>query len=376
MNDQSNSRRHHLPFLAVLLAWFVAICLILWASAALYFDLSPARFPFLTPTLFLIAVAPSTWFAKRRIPRLAVCLVSFLIVLACWLSLKPANDRAWQPNVSQAPWAEISGDRVTIHNFRNCYYRQASDFTCEWLTKTVALSRLRGVDLFMDDWGLHWIQHPIISFRFSTDDRSHDSDDDYIAASIEARYQVDQSYSAIRSFFRQFTLVFVLANERDLIRLRTNYRSGEKVYLYHLTANPDSARQLFLRYLHEANYLHDHPRWFNAATDNCTTNLFAQMEATGYLPPGHGYKNPRYSWWILLNGWVPEMLYRRGTIAGNLPFDELKQRAYINPVANTLNDAPDFSREIRLNRPGFDSVVVPDSSLHPQTPRFDQSLQP
>ncbi len=352
---------------AALLAWFVAICLLLWAAAALYFDLSPIHFPFLTPTLFLIAIVLLTWFAKhmfakrsfakRRILRLGICLVSFLVVLTCWLSLKPSNDRDWQPNLSQAPWAEINGDRVTIHNFRNCYYRQASDFTCEWLTKTVALSQLRGVDLFMDDWGLHWIQHPIISFRFRDDDH----DDDYIAASIEARYQIGQSYSAVRSFFRQFTLIFVLANERDLIRLRTNYRSGEKVYLYHLAAGPESSRQLFLRYLREANYLHDHPRWFNAVTDNCTTNLFAQMRATGFLPAGSG----RYSWWIFLNGWMPQVLYRHGMIAGNLPFDELKRRAYINPAANMLNDAPDFSRQIRLNRPGFDSVDPSDVSPKP-----------
>jgi hypothetical protein len=358
MNAKLTRSRHRLRSLAILLAWSVAICLVLWAAAALYFDLSPARFRFLTPILFLIAVALSIRLAKRRALRLGICVGSFLVVLACWLSLKPSNDRAWQPNLSQAPWAEISGDRVTIHNFRNCYYRQASDFTCEWLTKTVALSQLRSVDLFMDDWGLRWIQHPIISFRFRNDD--HD-DDDYIAASIEARYQIGQSYSALRSFFRQFTLVFVLANERDLIRLRTNYRSGEKVYLYHLAASPESSRELFLRYLHEANYLHDHPRWFNAATDNCTTNLFAQMEATGFLPADRA----RYSWWVLLNGWVPEILCRRAMITGNLPFDELKRRAYINPAANMLNDAPDFSRQVRLNRPGFNPVGAADSPRQP-----------
>lgn len=341
--------------LGIALVWLWAACLTLWATAALYFDLSPARLQFSIPPVYLVLVAVLVWISQRRIVRIGICLASFLAVFACWLSLKPSNNRPWQPNVSETPWAEIAGDRITIHNFRNCYYRHGADFTCEWLTKDVYLSQLRGVDLFVDYWGSPWIEHPIVSFQFG--------DNDYVAASIEARYQVGQSYSPIRSFFRQFTLVYVLANERDLIRLRTNYRSGEDVYLYHLIASPEWSRQLFVQYLREANRLRDHPRWFNAATDNCTTNIFAQMAATGHLPAG----SSRYSWWILLNGRAPEMLYRGGNIAGNLPFPELRKKAYINPVANTLSDTPDFSRRIRVNRPGFE--FVSSNEQEPQTMR-------
>jgi Domain of unknown function (DUF4105) len=150
----------------------------------------------------------------------------------------------------------------------------------------------------------------------------------------------------------------VLANERDLVRLRTNYRSGEDVYLYHMVAGPEWSRLLFLQYLQQANRLRDHPRWFNAATDNCTTNIFAQMAATGHLPAG----TSRFSWWVLLNGQSPEMLYRGGNFAGNLPFPELKRQALINPVAVTLDDAPDFSRRIRLGRAGFEFLETHDGA--------------
>ncbi|MGO9074401.1 MAG: DUF4105 domain-containing protein [Terriglobales bacterium] len=320
----------------------------LWAAAALYFDLSFSHFPLLTPALYLVLIAAMVYRAKTHLLKMAVCLGGFFIVLGCWLSLKPSNNHAWQADVSQTPWAEIDGDRVTIHNFRNCYYRQEKDFTCEWLTKTVLLSQIRGIDLFVDYWGSPWIAHPIVSFQF----RNNDDDDDYVAASIEARYQIGQSYSPIRSFFRQFTIVYVLANERDLIRLRTNYRSGEVVYLYHMVASPEWSRLLFLQYLQQANLLRDHPRWFNAVTDNCTTNIFAQMAATGRMPAG----TSRYAWWILLNGRAPENLYRGGDFAGNLPFADLKKQACINPVAVTLDDAADFSRRIRLHRAGFELV--------------------
>jgi hypothetical protein len=350
---------HWLRWLGAGFAWLLLAGMTLWASAALYFDLSfwpPfSRLPVLTPTLYLALIAAMVYRAKTHLLRMAVCLGGFLIVLGCWLSLQPSNNRPWQADVSQTPWAEIDGERVTIHNFRNCHYRQEKDFTCEWLTKTVLLSQLRGIDLFVDYWGSPWIAHPIVSFQFGSEDA------DYVAASIEARYQIGQSYSPIRSFFRQFTIVYVLANERDLVRLRTNYRSGEVVYLYHMVASPEWSRLLFLQYMEQANQLREHPRWFNAATDNCTTNIFAQMEATGHLPAG----TSRYSWWVLLNGRAPENLYRGGNFAGDLPFAELKKQACINPVAITLDDAPDFSRRIRLNRAGFGSVGPSDGPHKP-----------
>lgn len=361
--DSSASRRNRrlrnwLGGVGVGFAWILLSGMTLWAAAALYFDLSFSRLPLLTPILYLAFIAATVYATNRRLLKMAVCLGGLVIVLICWLSLKPSNDHPWQANVSQTPWAEIDGDRVTIHNFRNCYYRRAADFTCEWLTKTVLLSQLRGIDLFVDYWGSPWIAHPIVSFQFGSKDgnKAADLDADYVAASIEARYQVGQSYSPIRSFFRQLTIVYVLANERDLVRLRTNYRSGEEVYLYHLIASPEWSRLLFLQYLHQANQLRDHPRWFNAATDNCTTNIFEQMAATGHLPAG----TSRYAWWILLNGRAPEMLFRGGNLAGNLPFAELKRQALINPVATTLNDAPNFSRRIRLNRPGFEFLSPDD----------------
>jgi hypothetical protein len=334
------------------LAWLLLALMTAWAAAALYFDLSFPHLPaFFTPVLYLAIVAALLYVVKTHLLKMGICIAGFLIVLFCWLSLKPSNDRQWQDNDSQTPWAEVDGDRVTIHNFRNCNYRTESDYTCAWLTKTVLLTQLRGVDVFVTYWGSPWIAHPIVSFQFG--------DNDYVATSIETRDQVGQDYSAIRGFFRQYELLYVFADERDLVRLRTNYRKDEDVYLFHTTAGPAWSRLFFLQYVGQANELRDHPKWYNAVTDNCTTNIFTQMAATGKLPVGSSL----HDWWIVLNGRGPEILYRNGNFAGNLPFPELIKRAYINPVAHTLNNAPDFSRRIRLNRPGFDS---PDSGDLPR----------
>lgn len=339
-----------LRWFGIVAAWFLSACLTAWAMAALYFDFSHAGREWVPPAIYLAVLTLFLATVKSRVFRIGACLTGFFIFLVCWLSLKPSNDRDWQSNLSQTPWAEISGDQVTIHNFRNCYYREEAEFTCEWLTKEVFLSQIRGVDFFVDYWGSPWIAHPIISFQFG--------DNDFVAASIEARYQIGQGYSPLRSFFRQFTVIYVLASERDVIRLRTNYRSGEKVYLFHTTASPLWSRDLFLQYLRQANSLRDEPKWFNAITNNCTTGIFANMAATGHMPAG----SSRYSWWILLNGRAPDMLYRGGNFAGKLAFSELKAQAYINPVANAANDAPDFSLRIRKNRAGFESLPKPASA--------------
>jgi hypothetical protein len=344
-----------LRWLGIGLAWLLLAVLTVWAAAALYFDLSFSHLPVLTPAVYLVVIAALACVAKKRLARMTIFFAGFVIVLICWLSLKPSNDRQWQLDDSQTPWAEISGDVVTIHNFRNCSYRTEADYTCEWLTKTVALSQLRGIDVFVTYWGSPWIAHPIVSFQFG--------DNDHVAASIETRDQVGQGYSAVRGFFRQYELLYVLADERDPVRLRTNYRTGEDVYLFRTTAGPEWSRLLFLQYLEQANKLRNHPKWYNAATDNCTTNIFTQMAATGHLPAGSSL----HDWWILLNGRGLEILYRNGNFAGSLPFPELMERAHINSVAHTVNDAPDFSRRIRIGRPGFEFMGTESTPVQ-QTP--------
>src|SRR5215831_14449741 len=195
--------------LASVFAWIIVACLSLCELAALYFDLSFTRFPFLTPILY---VGIQAYLVKRGLPLRSSCVVGFLLVLACWLSLKPSNNRPWQPNVARTPWAEIKGDQVVIHELRDCTYRTEEDYVCQWREKSLSLAQLRGLDLFVTYWGSPYIAHPILSFRFG--------ENDYVAASIEARYQVGKGYSTIRGFFRQYELVYVLAGERDLIRLR------------------------------------------------------------------------------------------------------------------------------------------------------------
>jgi hypothetical protein len=314
----------------------VLLVLILWTTTALYFDVRIGWLRIPGIAVYLLALIAALVFCKGFWRRVAGCMACSLIVMLWWFTLAPSNDENWQADVSRTAYAEVNGNIVTIHDLRNCDYRAEFNYTCQWQTRQVDLSDLRGLDLFVDYWGSPWIAHTILSFDFGNGN--------YVPFSIEARKQVGQEYSAIRGFFRQFCLISIVSTERDVVRLRTNYRKDEDLYLYHTTATLPFARALFLDYVGLTNDLHDHPKWYNAITDNCTTQIF-QLESMRGQP---------FNLAILLNGKGDEMEYKKGNLATDgLPFDELKRRAYINPAAKAANDDPDFSARIRAGRPGF-----------------------
>jgi hypothetical protein len=190
------------------------------------------------------------------------------------------------------------------------------------------------MDIFFTYWGSPWIAHPVVSFQFG--------DHDYIAMSIETRKEVGEVYSAVRGFFRYYELIYTVSDERDVVRLRTNYRKGEESYLFHTLATPEHARATFLNYLKKINRIRNRPEWYNALTNNCTTNIAALAG------------EPQWDWRVLLNGRADQMLYERGDLAtGNLPFAQFKEQAHINAAARAAGDDPDFSRRIREGRAGF-----------------------
>ena len=324
-----------LRFLLYALAWTAAALCAAWALGAIYFDFPIANASAaILFVLFLIAIVV---FVRGTLAKLAGVFGAFAIVLFWWLTLEASNDRTWQPDVTQTAWAEVKGDDVTIYNVRNCEYRTATDFTPRWETRGVRLSQITGIDLAINYWGSPWIAHPIISFQFA--------DALPLCFSIETRKTIGQTYSALEGFYRQYTLIYVVADERDVIRLRTNYRR-EDVYLYHTVASPAQARGRFLEYINTINELRDHPRWYNAVTHNCTTSIRAQRAAKQRAP---------WDWRMLLNGKGDELLYERHAIVtGGLAFAELKQRSLINDPARAADGDPDFSRVIRQGLPKAD----------------------
>lgn len=318
--------------------WLALSVMTLWAAAALYVDVRIPGLRLPLAALYTIGVLAVVLLVRWRHAAVAWA-VGFVVVLAWWLTLEPTNDGPWNSDDDRTAWVEFNGDTALIHNLRNCDYRTETDYTNCWSDRTVHLSKLRGADFFYTNWGPKYIAHPIVSFDFG--------DDGHVAFSIEVRYRPGQEYSTVLGFFRQFNLIFIVADERDVVRLRTNYRQGENVYLYRTTAMPDSARRVFLTYVSYLNRLRDHPEWYNALTRNCTTTIDQQVAADMPSPKG-------FSFQLVLNGTMDELLYSRGRlVTGGLDFPALKAQAYINPTAKTADTSPDFSTLIRAGRVGF-----------------------
>jgi Domain of unknown function (DUF4105) len=314
----------------------VALGLCLWAIGALYFMLPVGGS--VGAAVFAIAVLVALPLVRPLWKAIAIVTGLFLLVFVWSLTIRPSNDRPWDPEVAQTAFAEINGDQVTIHNLRDFDYRTATDFVPRWETKTVDLSLIKGIDLFINYWGSTWMSHPIVSFQFG--------DNDHVAFSIELRKRVDQKVSLLAGLYRVYGLIYLVGTERDFVRVRTNYRH-EDIYLYRTTVKPERARAIFLDYLRTLNRLYQQPEFYNALTSNCTTNVRVHTAATA---PG---KTPPWDWRILINGFADQMVYERGGFAGSLPFADLRRQALINEKAKAADQDPDFSRRIRESLVGF-----------------------
>ena len=311
----------------------VGVAFIAWGGLALWFDGPESRLVagllvagFVAVSLLLPLVA-----GKRGLAGVALVWVA---LLGWWLHIPARADRDWLPDVAQLPSARIVGDRVTISNVRNFDYRSETDFTPHWEERTYDLSLVRGLDLFLSYWGSPMIAHTIMSWEF--DDGSH------LAISIETRKERGELYSAVRGFFRQYELYYVVADERDVIGVRTGHR-GEHVYLYRLRVSPAQARALLLSYLDGVNRLARAPAWYNAFTHNCTTSIRLHVQDVGIHNP--------WDWRILVNGHADELLYERRNLNHELPFAELRTRSEVTTRAQAAESVPDFSARIRDGLP-------------------------
>ena len=249
------------------------------------------------------------------------------LFLAWWYRQKPSHDRDWDPSADVLPRAVSAGDAVTIENVRNFEYRSLDDFTPRYEARTYHLSNMKGVDVIFFDWGNGLTGHPALVFDFGPDGR--------ICMSIEARLRKGQKYSVIRSLYRQQELIFVAADERDVILRRTKYSQGQEAYLYRLNSSFEELRRVFQDYADAINQLYESPRWYHAVCTNCTTSFYQ-------LPS----RQLRWDWRVIANGRLDRALYEDGRLDRTLPFQELRRTAYLNDIANTA-PAAEFGDHIR-----------------------------
>ncbi len=312
----------------------VVLMMTLWSILAIYYSNLPWQPLRLAAAIIFPLICIVIFFVVRPFIKAVLSfLVLFGVVLVWWLLIPPSNDRNWQPDVAILPSAVIDGDMLTIRNIRNFEHRTKTEYDVSYYDKTFDLSKLQGADLFISFWGSPLIAHTLMTFCFE--------DDRYLCVSIETRKETHEKYSSVKGFFKQYELIYILADERDLIKLRTNFRE-EAVYLYRLSAKPELVREVLLNYVKTVNELNDQPQWYNALTQNCTTAI------RGHNAP---FAYGKMSWKIIVNGYLDSLLYERKMIDTSMTFEQMKAASRINDKALKAGDSEDFSVIIREGLP-------------------------
>lgn len=316
---------------------FAALLLSLWALAAIWVDGPASReMAGALCAAYAAGLAVLVWKIKpfRRAALLGIG--AWALVAGWWLSIPASNQRDWLPDVSQTPSATIEGDTLIIRNVRNFEYRSSdTDFVPHWETRRYDLTKLEGLDLAISFWGPTQYGHTILSWQFK--------DQAPLAISIETRKEKGEEYSAILGFFRQFELYYVVADERDVLGVRTNHRQ-EQIRLYRLSTSPASARRLLEGYVEAFNALAQQPGWYNALTTNCTTAIFKNVKHVFGI-------SHLFDWRIIANGHLDELAYEERVVNTSMPLSELRTRSDITQRAKQAGGAADFSRLIRAELP-------------------------
>jgi len=320
-----------------ILTGVIVMAMTIWGAGVLYY--SPLVNVPLRPVLaalFAIATTFAFLLLPNRRRTLLRFFVAFAVLVLLYFRIPASNDRDWQPEVAVTPYASISGDMVTLHNVRNFDYRTETDFTPRWETRTYDLSKLDSGDIIAVYWAGIAIAHVMVSFGFEGKD--------YLTVSIETRKERGESYSTLAGFFRQYEIYYVVADERDVIRVRTTYRQPqEDVYIYRTRAPLRNIQQIFLDYIKTINELHERPAYYNTLTTNCTTSVLFHTRMNPESPP--------MSWKVLLSGYVPDYLYELGKIDTTKPFIELEKLSRVNARAHAADKDAAFSQRIREGLP-------------------------
>jgi hypothetical protein len=310
------------------------LLLVGWASLAIFYSNLP--WPWLRLALALAFAGFAAWvfwIAPSRRMHLALGAL-YAGVIVWWIAIPPSHDRHWRPEVAVMPRAFIDGDRVHLTGVRNIEYRSLDDFTVRHEERDVLLSRLNSLDFYVSYWREGPVGHTFLSFTFD--------DAPPLSISIETRPETGEAYDPLASLFKQFELIYVVGDERDIVGVRTNHRD-ESVYLYRLNTSAENARRLFLVYLERINELADRPEFYHLLSNNCTLNIVRYANAAG--------REGRFDIRHLLNGLIDSYLYHSGRVDTSLPFEELRRLSLINGPARAADGALNFAERIRAALP-------------------------
>lgn len=259
--------------------------------------------------------------------------VSFLfIITVVYFSISPSNNENWTLDQKILPKAIIVDNLVTVENIRNFTYRSTADYTPAYYTKTFNVDAITSVDYIVEPFGdFSGAAHTFLSFGFV--------DGSYVSVSVEIRKKVGQSFSPWKGLMHQYTLMYVVADERDVVKLRSNYRKDD-VYIYPTRIDGLHAKKLFLSMMQRVNTLYEEPEFYNTLFNTCTTNIVRHVQEISDINIPISYK-------VLMPGYSDKLAYDLDLIDTDLPYEKIRETYKINDKAATYVDHQDFSKKIR-----------------------------
>lgn len=320
-----------------LLVLFTIALSTIWCSLALWFRLPGEELARGAGAIAYAAfglVVLIALFRRFQLRPVIFFIAGFCAVLVWWNTIIPPKFADWAPDVSRQVTGKIEGDELILTNVRNFHWRSDSDYTEIWESRSYDLSKLRSLDLFLSYWAGPEMAHLIFSFGFQ--------DEQYLAWSIEVRRRKGGQFSPIDDLFKSNPLIIVAADERDVVRVRSNVRA-EDVQLYRLKTPPEVARKLLAGYVADANQLADNPVFYNSLMTNCTTAVVKLMRSLGAVLP--------LDWRLFINGFLPDYIYKMEGLASDMPLAEIKRLSHIRQRALAADDSPNFSTLIRVGTP-------------------------
>jgi len=321
-------------YFGLILFWFLGVLLHSWSALALYYRSFPSQEQLRLPIaiVYIITVIFIVVLRKSRTKLFLLSLVGFLVVAMWFSTITPKADASYPQDVTM-PYAEFQGDIITVHNVRNSDYRTRDDADVHYEIRVYNISDLKTVDLFMNYWGDDRIAHTILSFGFANGE--------HIAVSVETRREIGEVYSEWAGLFKQYELIYIWADERDVIRLRTNYRK-ERVYLYRTTLSAAKGQDLFIDMMIRTSELYKKPEFYDTIKQNCTNTLVHHIIAS------KAYKIPFWKRRIA-TGAADRRAYNERFLDTSRPFEELRKEAFINDRAIAADKDLLFSEKIRTH---------------------------
>jgi len=270
-------------------------------------------------------------FSKRKALVGALVVVGGIAVF--WMTVHPTNERAWVTQQAVLPAARIDGHLAHVQGVRNFHFTAEDKFAPAYYDRTYDLDKLVSASFIVTPFSEAWRgpAHTFVTFGFS--------DSQFVSISVEARREPGETYGPVTGLLKQFELIYVIGDERDLIGQRAAFGKSP-VFLYPIRAPRERIRDVFVEMLQRADGLRSHPEFYNTLTNNCTSNVIAHVNHVAPHRIPSGLKT-------ILPGYSDEVAHDLGLIDTDLDIVHARERFRINERAHKYAQDSLFSFRIR-----------------------------